>query len=125
MRGGRQTLASTAVIVMWFSRLRMRRNKPTDPEWADRGVSVRVRSYSSRCDLDCDPVGGVVQVPPWVPTRDEAPCVNTLHASRCGGQLGVASAAATHLHNPLGETSTCSVRKCLRPCWQPFSRSPR
>ena len=37
----------------------------------DRGVSARVRSYSSRCDLDCDPVGGVVQVPPWVPTRDD------------------------------------------------------
>ena len=28
--------------------------------------------------------------------------VNTLHASRCGGQLGVVSAAATHLHNLWG-----------------------
>ena len=28
--------------------------------------------------------------------------VNTLHASRCGGHLGVVSAAATHLHNLWG-----------------------
>ena len=48
---------------------------------------------------------------PWIwgpaATLGSTNGVNTVHASRCGGQLGVVSAAATHLHNPLGETSTC------------------